>query len=111
MSFGSGFGAAMSGLSSGLSIGKAVQGAGLLGGKSASTAQSGDKVGFGLGRSLVSGDAGSSEIATPATENTGWGALSKIMESLTGGSPSSGAEGQDQALAGAGLGILKKITG
>lgn len=107
------FGAAMKGLAGGMSIGKTAQGAGLLGGlagdKAASGAKSGDKVGFGLGQSLVSGDAGTSEIATPAADNTGWTALSKIMETLSGGQKPSGVDGQ--AVTGAGLGITNKITG
>lgn len=37
-------------------------------------------VGFGLGQPLVSGEAGSAQIA--GQEDTGWGALKKIISSL-----------------------------
>lgn len=47
----------------------------------AATAQpASDKVGFGLGQPLVSGEAGSAQIA--GEQETGWGALKKIISSF-----------------------------
>lgn len=40
----------------------------------------GETVGFGLGQPLVSGEAGSSQIA--GDQETGWGALKKIISSF-----------------------------
>lgn len=81
MSFGSGFGAFMSGASGGMALGKSIM---EKKDAKASTTKAGDdgkSVGFGLGQKLISGTVGASKAAEGASSGP-WAALSGMLGGL-----------------------------
>ena len=112
MSFGNAFGAFASGAAGGMAMGKHLKQGLSDKALSDTVTPDGDKpTGFGLGESLVSGEAGSATFAASPTEGSDkskpWSSLSSLLDGLGGlGGAAGGLLGKDNPLEGSAAGKL-----